>query len=53
MRTSILDVCPVMESKNGNKDDTVRGKDVAAVKCKIGTAKKQCIALDLKFLFVS
>ena len=49
MRTSSLGVCPALESKNGNKDDTVRSKDVAAVKCKIETAKKQCIALDLKF----
>ena len=41
------------EVKKGNKDDTVKGKEVAAVKCENGTGNKQCIALDLKFLDVS
>ena len=48
--TSSLVPHSTTEVKNGNKDDIVKGKEVAAVKCEIGTANKQYIALDLKFL---
>ena len=48
MTSSLVDNSTT-EAKSGNNDDTVKGKEVAAVKCEIGTANKQCIALDLKF----